>query len=59
MYIKSIRLNNFRNYELLEMNFDQGTNILYGDNAQEKPIFWRRFIWPEPVNPTKEARTGK
>lgn len=36
MYIESIRLNNFRNYELLEMNFDQGTNILYGDNAQGK-----------------------
>ena len=28
MYIESIRLNNFRNYESLEMNFDQGTNIL-------------------------------
>ena len=36
MYIESIRLNYFRNYELLEMNFDQGTNILYGDNAQGK-----------------------
>ena len=36
MYIESIRLNNFRNYESLEMNFDQGTNILYGDNAQGK-----------------------
>ena len=34
--IESIRLNNFRNYESLEMNFDQGTNILYGDNAQGK-----------------------
>ena len=36
MYIESIRLNNFRNYESLEMSFDQGTNILYGDNAQGK-----------------------
>ena len=36
MYIESIRLNNFRNYESLEINFDQGTNILYGDNAQGK-----------------------
>lgn len=36
MYIESIRLNNFRNYESLEMNFNQGTNILYGDNAQGK-----------------------
>ena len=36
MYIESIQLNNFRNYESLEMNFDRETNILYGDNAQGK-----------------------
>ena len=59
MYIESIRLNNFRNYESLEMNFDQGTNILYGDNAQGKTNILKQFIWPEPANPTREARTGK
>lgn len=36
MYIESIQLSNFRNYESLEMVFDKGTNILYGDNAQGK-----------------------
>lgn len=36
MYIESVNLKNFRNYESLEMNFDQGTNILFGDNAQGK-----------------------
>ena len=36
MYIESIQLKNFRNYESLELEFDQGTNILYGDNAQGK-----------------------
>lgn len=36
MYIESIKLSNFRNYQSLEMNFDEGTNILYGDNAQGK-----------------------
>ena len=36
MIIKSIELNNFRNYENLEIHFDYGTNILYGDNAQGK-----------------------
>lgn len=36
MYVESIQLKNFRNYQSLEMNFDQGTNILYGDNAQGK-----------------------
>lgn len=36
MVIKSIELSNFRNYETLQINFDSGTNILYGDNAQGK-----------------------
>lgn len=36
MIIKSIELENFRNYEKLNISFDQGTNILYGDNAQGK-----------------------
>ncbi len=36
MIIKSIKLENFRNYESLDLNFEKGTNILYGDNAQGK-----------------------
>ena len=36
MIIKSLELSNFRNYDFLSMEFDQGTNILYGDNAQGK-----------------------
>ena len=36
MFIKSLELMNFRNYEFLEIKFSQGTNILYGDNAQGK-----------------------
>ena len=36
MYIESIKLSNFRNYENLELHLDQGTNIFYGDNAQGK-----------------------
>lgn len=36
MFIESVQLKNFRNYEFLEMSFDNGTNILYGDNAQGK-----------------------
>ena len=36
MLIKSLELENFRNYESLAMTFDAGTNILYGDNAQGK-----------------------
>lgn len=36
MIIKSIELKNFRNYEDLHISFDEGTNILFGDNAQGK-----------------------
>lgn len=36
MIIKSLKLKNYRNYELLNLEFDSKTNILYGDNAQGK-----------------------
>ena len=36
MYIESVQLKNFRNYENLELKLDKGTNIFYGDNAQGK-----------------------
>ena len=36
MVIKSLELSNFRNFRLLDINFDAKTNILYGDNAQGK-----------------------
>lgn len=36
MYIESIELKNYRNYESLSLELDKGTNIFYGDNAQGK-----------------------
>ena len=36
MVIQSLELADFRNYETLGMTFSEGTNILYGDNAQGK-----------------------
>ncbi len=36
MIIKSIELYQFRNYDSLHIDFDKGTNILYGMNAQGK-----------------------
>src|SRR5699024_11965665 len=36
MYIESIELLNFRNYSELSLQLDQGTNIIYGNNAQGK-----------------------
>ena len=36
MYIESVQLKNFRNYESLELELAPGTNIFYGNNAQGK-----------------------
>lgn len=36
MIIKRLELADYRNYEFLDIQFDKGTNILYGDNAQGK-----------------------
>ena len=36
MYIESVQLKNFRNYDSLELDLAQGTNIFYGKNAQGK-----------------------
>jgi len=36
MYIKKIKLNNFRNYESQEIEFNNNINIIYGNNAQGK-----------------------
>ena len=58
MIIKSLELENFRNYETLSIRFDSGTNILYGDNAQAGQIFWKPYFCPLPQNHTRAARTG-
>ena len=36
MYIKEIKLNNFRNYKQLDLNLNKNINIIYGNNAQGK-----------------------
>lgn len=36
MYIHSLELKDYRNYDELSISFDEGTNIIYGDNAQGK-----------------------
>lgn len=36
MFIDSLSLNNFRNYDSADIHFSKGINILYGDNAQGK-----------------------
>ena len=36
MYIKKLKLTNFRNYDGAEIEFSPLTNIIYGNNAQGK-----------------------
>ncbi len=36
MYIEKIKLQNFRNYEQLDLNLNKNINIIYGNNAQGK-----------------------
>ncbi len=36
MWIKNIKINNFRNYIKEEINLDNNINIFYGENAQGK-----------------------
>ena len=38
MKIDSLRLENFRNYKSLELDFSSGSNLFYGDNAQGKTL---------------------
>ena len=56
MYIKSLELNNFRNYEKLNIKFDDGTNILYGDNAQGKTNILESIYF---ASTTKSHRLNK
>ena len=36
MFIESIQLNNYRNYDSADVTFSPGVNIFFGDNAQGK-----------------------
>ena len=51
MVIKSLKLKNYRNYDLLDLKFDPKTNILYGDNAQGKTNILEALYPPFSTNP--------
>ena len=36
MYVKELKINNYRNYKNQKINFDKGLNVIYGGNAQGK-----------------------
>ena len=57
MIIKSLELENFRNYKNLHLYFDEGTNILTGENAQGKTNILEAIYLCSTTNPIKEAKT--
>ena len=58
MVIRSLRLKNYRNYDLLDMSFDPKTNILYGDNAQGKTNILEALYLSGTTIPQGNKRPG-
>ena len=56
MYIKSLELKNYRNYNDLSIEFEKGTNILYGNNAQGKTIYLKQYMLLVLPSLIEEAR---
>ena len=56
MFINSLDLKNFRNYDNLHIEFDSHINILYGDNAQGKTNILEALFMSAT---TKSHRGGK
>ena len=58
MIVESLKLQNYRNYEYLNMNFDEKINIIYGDNAQGKTNILES-MYVRLQNHIAEAKTAK
>ena len=56
MIVESLSLQNYRNYENLSLNFSDGTNIFYGNNAQGKTNILEAVYMS---GTTKSHRTNK
>ncbi len=57
--INSLKLKNFRNYDLLNLEFDGSTNIFYGNNAQGKTnILEAVYRVRNDEVPQRVAKTG-
>ena len=56
MIIESLSLKNYRNYENLKLDFSDGTNIFYGNNAQGKTNILEAVYMS---GTTKSHRTNK
>ena len=55
MYIKKLILKNYRNYDNLELKFNQNLNIIIGNNAQGKTNILESIVF---LALTKSHRIG-
>lgn len=59
MYIKSLKLNNFRNYENLDISFEKIRIFFMGTMLRERQIYWNPYICLPLPGLTEEAKTEK
>ena len=58
MIIKSLKLKDYRNYEILNIEFDHATNIFTVIMRRARRISWKGCICREPRSLTGGRRTG-
>ena len=56
MYISELKLDQFRNYDSLDLAFSSGTNLFYGENAQGKTNILEAVYF---CGTTRSHRTSK
>ena len=56
MYIKKIKLLNFRNYDEQEIELNKNINIFYGDNAQGKTNILEAIYMSSTTKSYKQAK---
>ena len=54
MILSHVFLTQFRNVTEAEIDFADGVNVLWGDNAQENRTFWRLCTTAPGVAPSEE-----
>ena len=59
MYIESVQLKNFRNYETLELNLTGKQIFFTGIMHREKQIFWNLYIFVGQQSLIREVRTER
>ena len=59
MIIESVKLKNYRNYEMLDLKFDRGTNIFYGNNAQGKTNILEAIYVSGTTKSHRSSRDGE